>query len=151
MPTWGFTSTRSMKSTTKSCSTYLSAKRLHRGHCISRTSAPAAPLRLASPPKRLALLLREVALAVAGPAVLASGVTGVETEKLPVGDVVADGAAEEAGGLEVLCETWKSCGTGQRHSMQMGMPQSEGCSGSSWGFVVGNRAHEKRDQTFCNF
>ncbi len=36
--TWGFTSTRSINSTTKSCSTYLSAKRLHRGHCVSLTS-----------------------------------------------------------------------------------------------------------------
>lgn len=27
-----------MNSTTKSCSTYLSAKRLHRGHCVNLTS-----------------------------------------------------------------------------------------------------------------
>ena len=42
-PTCGFTRTRSINSTTKSCSTYLSANRLHRGHCVSRTSPPAPP------------------------------------------------------------------------------------------------------------
>ena len=29
-----------MNSTTKSCSTYLSANLLHRGHCVNRTSLP---------------------------------------------------------------------------------------------------------------
>jgi hypothetical protein len=31
-----------MNSTTKSCSTYLSANLLHRGHCVSRTPLPSA-------------------------------------------------------------------------------------------------------------
>jgi hypothetical protein len=39
-----------MKSTTKSCSTYLSANLLHLGHCVNRTSAPAERDFLASPP-----------------------------------------------------------------------------------------------------
>ena len=39
-----------MNRTTKSCSTYLSANRLQRGHCISRTSPPPVPVRFASPP-----------------------------------------------------------------------------------------------------
>lgn len=38
--TCGFTSTKSIKSTTKSCSTYLSANRLHRGHWVNLTSPP---------------------------------------------------------------------------------------------------------------
>ena len=40
--TCGFMSTKSMKITTKSCSTYLSAKRLQRGHCVRRTPFPSA-------------------------------------------------------------------------------------------------------------
>jgi len=41
-PTCGLIKTRSMNKTTKSCSTYLSAKRLQRGHCVSRTPFPRA-------------------------------------------------------------------------------------------------------------
>lgn len=41
--TCGLTSTKSMNSTMKSCSTYLSAKRLHRGHWVNRTSPPTTP------------------------------------------------------------------------------------------------------------
>lgn len=37
-----------MNSTTKSCSTYLSAKRLHRGHCVNLTSVPVVALALIS-------------------------------------------------------------------------------------------------------
>ena len=42
LPTCGLIKTRSMNSTTKSCSTYLSPKRLHRGHCVRRTPLPEA-------------------------------------------------------------------------------------------------------------
>ena len=38
--TCGLIKTKSMNSTTKSCSTYLSAKRLHRGHWVNRTPLP---------------------------------------------------------------------------------------------------------------
>ena len=41
--TCGFTRTRSMNKTTKSCSTYLSANRLQRGHCVNLTSPPPPP------------------------------------------------------------------------------------------------------------
>lgn len=40
--TCGFMRTKSMNMTTKSCSMYLSAKRLHRGHCVNRTPLPSA-------------------------------------------------------------------------------------------------------------
>lgn len=40
--TCGLIKTRSMNSTTKSCSTYLSPNRLHRGHCVNRTPLPKA-------------------------------------------------------------------------------------------------------------
>lgn len=56
--TCGFTSTKSMNSTTKSCSTYLSANLLHRGHCVKRTSPPPAPLDFDSPPLLLFGLVR---------------------------------------------------------------------------------------------
>lgn len=41
--TCGLTRTRSMNKTTKSCSTYLSANRLQRGHCVNLTSPPPPP------------------------------------------------------------------------------------------------------------
>ena len=41
-----------MKRTTKSCSTYLSANRLQRGHCINRTSPTPVALALDKPSVR---------------------------------------------------------------------------------------------------
>lgn len=40
--TCGLIKTKSMNSTTKSCSTYLSANFLQRGHCVRRTPLPSA-------------------------------------------------------------------------------------------------------------
>lgn len=88
-PTCGFTSTRSIKSTTKSCSTYLSANRLHRGHCVSRTSPPAPAPALAP-----CGVLTFAAIFAASSSLPASRPANVEKDE---GDVTAAAGVKEGG------------------------------------------------------